>query len=123
MPPKNVRNGRLQAVNSLTGPQNGSKIPANPKYNPKDEVESLSTKKIQGSKKISDNSSLLQLQRSLFQHSSTKIVMGSNSKILISPGDLTELYFEITNRGVEGLHYYIQVVDEKRFLINLAPQR
>uniref|UniRef100_A0A1A9VDA4 VWA7 Ig-like domain-containing protein n=1 Tax=Glossina austeni TaxID=7395 RepID=A0A1A9VDA4_GLOAU len=119
MPPKN---GRLQAINSLTVGLNGFKIPANPKYNPKNEAESLSTKKIRGPKKIFDNSSLLQLQRSLFQHSNTKIVMGSNSKILISPGDLTQLYFEITNTGVEGLHYYLQVADEKRFLINLAPQ-
>ncbi|KAL9872695.1 uncharacterized protein ACN2A1_014654 [Glossina fuscipes fuscipes] len=104
------------------GVQNGFKIPANPEYNPKNEVKSLSTKKTQGSKKIFNNSSLLQLQNSLFPHSSTKIVMGSNSKILISPGDLSQLYFEITNMGLEGLHYYIQVVDEKRFLIKLAPQ-
>ncbi|XP_037899516.1 uncharacterized protein LOC119644063 [Glossina fuscipes] len=122
MPPKNVRSELLQAINPLTGVQNGFKIPANPEYNPKNEVKSLSTKKTQGSKKIFNNSSLLQLQNSLFPHSSTKIVMGSNSKILISPGDLSQLYFEITNMGLEGLHYYIQVVDEKRFLIKLAPQ-
>uniref|UniRef100_A0A1A9WDC3 VWA7 Ig-like domain-containing protein n=1 Tax=Glossina brevipalpis TaxID=37001 RepID=A0A1A9WDC3_9MUSC len=122
MPSKHVRNGRLQTINSLTNNQNAFKFLENSEYNPKSEVESFSTKEIQQSRKIFDNSSFLEEQRSIFQRFSTKIVMGLNSTILISPGELSHLYFEITNTALEDLQYHIQVVDEKRFLIKLAPQ-
>ncbi|XP_053950458.1 uncharacterized protein LOC128858318 isoform X1 [Anastrepha ludens] len=58
----------------------------------------------------------------LLQRDVTKIEMGLQSQLLLAPGTLGTLQFEVTNTRTEAIYHNIQVVDERRFLLRLNPQ-
>ncbi|XP_023291316.2 uncharacterized protein LOC111674869 [Lucilia cuprina] len=108
------------------------KFPTNEKSLPKSEVETFSTHEIHRNAINSQENNISSLaattaepqQRNtnILQRTNTKIEMGIQSQILIAPGMLGQLYFEVTNTGYEAAYYNIQVVDERRYLMRLTPQ-
>uniref|UniRef100_A0A0A1X0V3 VWA7 Ig-like domain-containing protein n=1 Tax=Zeugodacus cucurbitae TaxID=28588 RepID=A0A0A1X0V3_ZEUCU len=58
----------------------------------------------------------------LLQRDTTKIEMGLQSQLLLAPGMLGTLEFEVTNTRTEAVYHNIQVIDERRFLMRLNPQ-
>lgn len=58
----------------------------------------------------------------LLQRDTTKIEMGLQSQLLLAPGMLGTLEFEVTNTRTEAVYHNIQVIDERRFLLRLNPQ-
>lgn len=135
--PTRLRNGKLQsltpALTVVTAPTHSKiQFQDNEQSIPKNEVETFSTQEIQGNNMDSqqNNSSILaptttpnQRNTNILQRSNTKIEMGTQSQILVAPGMIGQLYFEVTNTGYEAVYYTIQVVDERRYLMRLAPQR
>lgn len=138
--PARVRNGKLQlsrvpAVSQNTPVLTHGKLqfPKDEKTLPKSEVETFSTQEIHQNtiNTHANNISSLaattaqpqQRNTNILQRTNTKIEMGTQSQILIAPGMLGQLYFEITNTGSEATYYTIQVVDERRYLMRLTPQR
>ncbi|XP_055842242.1 uncharacterized protein LOC129909225 [Episyrphus balteatus] len=62
------------------------------------------------------------LSNGVLKQGITKIEMGIQSQILVAPGMLASLYFEVTNLRTEPIFHNIQVTDEQRFLRTLTPQ-
>ncbi|XP_055913466.1 uncharacterized protein LOC129947054 [Eupeodes corollae] len=62
------------------------------------------------------------LAGSVLKQGVTKIDMGIHSQILVAPGMLASLFFEVTNLRTEPIFHNIQVTDEQRFLRTLDPQ-
>lgn len=100
----------------------------------KSEVETFSTQEIRSTAIVNKPNNTTSLAATtinqpqarninILQRSNTKIEMGTQSQILIAPGMLGQLYFEVTNTGNEAAYYTIQVVDERRYLMRLTPQR
>ena len=96
---------------------------------PKSEVETFSKKEIHHNT-VNNVSSLaastVQPQdrtTNFLQRPNTKIEMGTQSQVIIAPGTVGQLYFEVTNTGHELVFYTVQVVDERRYLMRLTPQR
>lgn len=138
--PTRVRNSKWQSLTSAL-----ATVPTHSKIQfrdddvetsqPKNDVETFSTQEIHGhpmdSSHLNSSSSLAattatnfnQRNTNILQRSNTKIEMGTQSQILIAPGMMGQLYFEITNTGYEAILYNIQVVDERRYLMRLVPQR
>ncbi|XP_067640005.1 uncharacterized protein [Eurosta solidaginis] len=58
----------------------------------------------------------------LLQRDVTKIEIGLQSQLLLAPGMLGTLQFELTNTRTDAIYHNIQVVDERRFLLRLNPQ-
>lgn len=104
---------------------------------PKNDVETFSTSDISSENEVPVNVSstgtaeqndLTLSQRSdssvnILQKGTTKIEMGLQSQVLVAPGMWAQLYFEITNTRAESVYHNIQVIDEKRYLQRLSPQR
>ena len=96
---------------------------------PKSEVETFSKKEIHHNT-VNNSSSLAatteqpqERTTNFLQRSNTKIEMGTQSQVIIAPGLVGQLYFEVTNTGQELVYYTVQVVDERRYLLRLTPQR
>jgi len=97
---------------------------------PKNEIETFSEKEIQRSTSL--NQTLLTsstgqprstLNAMLLQRCGTKIELGTESKLLVMPGQTASLLFEVTNMKTETVYSTIQVTDERRFLVQLSPTR
>lgn len=52
----------------------------------------------------------------------TKIDIGIQSQLLVSPGAQVEIIYEITNLRTEPQYYNFQVQDELRYLISMQPR-
>ncbi|XP_050329238.1 uncharacterized protein LOC126758866 [Bactrocera neohumeralis] len=106
---------------------------------PKDEVETFSDNEIQSSRPIipTNNTgmptSVVNVDykyngvprgttATLLQRDTTKIEMGLQSQLLLAPGMMGTLEFEVTNTRTEAVYHNIQVIDERRFLLRLNPQ-
>ncbi|XP_017481660.1 PREDICTED: uncharacterized protein LOC108370774 isoform X2 [Rhagoletis zephyria] len=102
---------------------------------PKDQVETFSDIEIHDDQSVAPNNqtgianAILNANNGLIrgaavlQRDVTKIEMGLQSQLLLAPGMLGTLLFEVTNTRTEVIYHNIQVVDERRFLLRLNPQR
>ncbi|KAM7350597.1 uncharacterized protein ACRADG_009151 isoform 2-T3 [Cochliomyia hominivorax] len=133
--PARVRNAKFQNdIGQVSVPTHSNiQFPTDKKSLPKSEFETFSTQEIHSNTLIAQpthNISSLsvpttiqpqQRNTNILQRTNTKIEMGTQSQILIGPGMLGQLYFEVTNTGYEATYYIIQVVDERRYLMRLSP--
>ncbi|XP_075158649.1 uncharacterized protein LOC142231878 [Haematobia irritans] len=137
--PARLRNGKLQSITSALALAN---VPTHSNIRfpddkidskePKDEVETFSSEEIHRNMEdaLPSNATALAEQNDLLnqrgtnalQRKNTKIELGIHSQVLIVPGMMGQLYFEVTNTGCDSIFYNIQVIDEKRYLMRLAPQ-
>lgn len=138
--PARLRNSKLQSITSALAIANvpthsNIRFPDNSadKAEPKAEVETFSSKEIHRNTEEalpanatvlpSPNTMLNQKSTNVLQRSNTKIELGIHSQVLIAPGMMGQLYFEVTNTGCDSIFYNIQVVDERRYLMRLSPMR
>ncbi|XP_073832754.1 uncharacterized protein [Musca autumnalis] len=138
--PARLRNSKIQSISSgLTitkvSTHGDLRFPDDKRIEnePKSEVETFSVTEIHRKPEhvlpVNDtvsnpaqNTMLNPRSTNVLQRTNTKIEMGIHSQVLISAGMMGQLYFEVTNTGCDSILYNIQVVDEKRYLMRLAPQ-
>lgn len=63
------------------------------------------------------------LSAMLLQRCGTKIELSTQSKLLVTAGEMSTLLFEVTNMRSERVYQTVQVTDERRFLVQLSPTR
>ncbi|KAL7741046.1 hypothetical protein ACLKA6_013479 [Drosophila palustris] len=120
---------RLSAPAKLKFPETREKL-EHDIDSPKSEVETFSEKEL-----VHPTTSLNQTQFAaatgepqraslnamLLQRCGTKIELNTQSQLLITPGQISTLLFEVTNMRAERVYQTIQVTDERRFLVQLTP--
>lgn len=122
--------GSMKSIEYVDSPKTHSNIQF---LQPKNDAETFSNKEIQHNTMniYPNNTTLLaattvqpqQRTMNFLRRPNTEIEMGTQSQVIIAPGMMGQLYFEVTNTGQDTVYYTVQVVDERRFLMKLTPQR
>ncbi|XP_037936416.1 uncharacterized protein LOC119670287 [Teleopsis dalmanni] len=140
--PSKFRNNRLQSITSalaaatltthdnLKFPDDDKKEDTNELLDvPKSEVETFSDTEIHTNvtpnETLTDDATKMaakQYAKNLLQIGTTRVEMGTSSQILVAPGMMGQLYFEITNTRTSAVYHNLQVIDERKFLVRLVPQ-